>query len=77
MSRAFFERGELFHRLKEHMPDYEKGRTGVYAVTEPGLADATQRATRLRARFSAFAGTDPYTNVDEVVTMLRSIRPFQ
>ena len=75
--QAFFQRTEIVRRLKNHMPDYEKGATGVYAKTEPRLPEATDRAMRLRERFNPFSGTDPYTNVDELVTKLRSIRPVR
>lgn len=74
--QEFFHRDEIFRRLREHIPGYNKGAKKVYEATEPTLAAATQRATRLRERFNPFAGTDPYTNVDVLVEMLRSIRPL-
>jgi hypothetical protein len=71
---AFFERTEVFRRLRTHIPGYEKGAENVYAVTESSLDQATQRAKRLQERFSAYTGTDPYTLVNEVVELLRAIR---
>ncbi len=73
--QAFFGRAEILRKLKEHLPTYEKGVEGVYMKTEAMLPDASERARRLRGRFNPFTGTDPYTNVDEVVAKLRSIRP--
>ena len=71
---AFWNRLEVFRRLREHIPSYAKGATQIYAHTEGALPDAIRRAQRLQARFSPATGTDPYTNVNEVVTLLRSIR---
>lgn len=71
---AFWDHKEVIRLLREHLPDYEKGAEGVYARTEPSLQQALPRAQRLKARFTPESGTDPYTGVDDVVTLLRSIR---
>lgn len=72
--QAFWHRSETVEHLKRHIPNYEKGANGIYGLTEPYLAVASQRAQRLRARFAAHTGTDPFTNMDELVELLRSIR---
>lgn len=71
---AFQHRQEIFDQLRTHVRAYSKGSKGVYASLEPSLPAAVQRAGALRARFNPFSGDDPYTLVDEVVGLLRSIR---
>ena len=71
---AHLERDEAFQRLRGHIPAYAKGATGVYAATEAALPRATSRAQQLQQRFQPHTGTDPYTNVDLVVTLLQGIR---
>ncbi len=73
-TQAFWNHRETIERLTQHIPSYEKGMTGVYALVEPHLDVATERARRLRARFVAENGTDPFTSVDELVEFLRAIR---
>jgi hypothetical protein len=53
---------------------YDKGATGIYALTESAIPNATARAVHLRTRFSEHSGNDPFTNMDELVGFLRSIR---
>ena len=71
---AFGHRDEIIRALKTHVLDYAKGNEGMYAKTEHALPDAIRRAESLQRRFTPESGTDPYTNVNEVVTLLRSIR---
>jgi hypothetical protein len=72
--QAFGHRSEMITRLRQHIPDYEKGLRGIYALTEEHLPVATERAVRLRARFDALPGDDPFTAVDELVALMRTIR---
>jgi hypothetical protein len=60
-------------RLRGHLPAYAKGAENMYAATEAVLADATQRAVWLQGHCNPHAGNEAYTNVDAVVTLLRSI----
>jgi hypothetical protein len=71
--QAFFPREVIFKKLKKHLPKYSKGMIGTYAATMEHLAVASQRAGRLRQRFTARAGAEPYTEVDSLVDKLRSI----
>ncbi len=71
---AFAHRTEVVGKLKAHLPNYEKGLRGVYERTEGNVGVATQRAARLRGRFKAWGGTDPFTRVDELVDLLLNIR---
>ncbi|MFN5643555.1 MAG: RloB family protein [Sphingobium sp.] len=61
-------------QLKKHLAGYEKGNDGVYADTQANLAVATQRATALKQQFSRLPGTDAYTDVHELVDVLRNLR---
>jgi hypothetical protein len=72
--QAYFECDEVFHQLRAYLPKYEKGAKKMYSTTEPFLADATTRANTLQDRSNPFAGNVAYTNVDKVVTLLRSIK---
>jgi hypothetical protein len=74
---AYFERQEIYRRVREHMPRYEKGARDVYTATEPHLDAATRRATALQGRFTPHAGNEPYTNADILVSLLRSLRPLR
>jgi hypothetical protein len=71
--QAFFPRGEIFKRLKKHLAKYEKGMKGTYAATQEYFEKASQRAARLRQRNNPRPGTEPHTNVDEIVAKLQSI----
>jgi hypothetical protein len=71
---AFWHRSEVYQRVRGHIAGYEKGSHGVYARTEASLAQAAQRSERLRERFDPRTGEDPVTDVDILVSLLRSIR---
>lgn len=73
---ALLDRAVVYRQLQGHIADYAKGLKGIYAVTEPSLPLAIERAKSLQARFTA-NGEDPYTLADEVVELLRSIRPIR
>lgn len=72
--REYFERDEIYRRLRNHLPEYAKGAHGMFEITSPALAQASQRAATLQGRCSPFTGTEPYTNADMLVTLLRSVR---
>jgi len=60
-------------QLQQHLAGYQKGNTGTYAATLANLATATARATVLKQKFSRLPGTDPYTDVHELVDVLRAL----
>jgi len=72
--QAYRDRTEIFRALRGHLPGYEKGNADSYAKTKQHLAVATARAVALRVRFTAEAGNEAYTNVDEVVGVLVGMR---
>ena len=70
---ALYHRDEVIQRLRQHLVGYDKGAAGHYNATASMLGVATGRAEKLRQRFTS-AGTDPFTAVDEVVTLLRGLK---
>lgn len=71
---AFGHRSEIIARLRGRIAGYQKGSRGIYTLTETNFEEAAARAQRLRRRFQALAGNDPYTSADELVAFLRSIK---
>lgn len=71
---AFSHRSEVINRVGAHIKDYAKGMKGIYARTEPHISAATKRAAHLRGRFNAASGNDPYTDADQLVDWLRSLK---
>jgi hypothetical protein len=72
--QGFRERDVILRDLKVQLPGYEKGRKDCYARTADKLDVATARAVSLRRRYTAETGTDPYTNVDELVGLLVAMK---
>jgi hypothetical protein len=71
--QSFHHRDVVLHHLREHITNYEKGKDGLYTLTQGMLTIATRRAERLRTRFSRLPGEEAYTDVDELVGILRSL----
>jgi len=67
-------RRQVLDRLREHLSGYQKGKNGVYAATLANLTVATQRATSLKQQSSRLPGTDAYTDVHELVDVLRKLK---
>lgn len=72
--QAPIHRDEVMARLKQHIPDYEKGAGGGFSTTCDRLETATQRAQALAVRFNAFTDPEPYTALHELVTLLTTLR---
>ena len=60
----------LLMRLKQHIPDYDKGTVGSFAATKANLHIASQRARNLAALSTAFDDTEPFTDIVELVALL-------
>lgn len=71
--QAYFHRDEILKKLKKHIPNYEKGAKGIYALTKPNLSTALDRAKRLTSRFSKLPGTEAYTDVHALVATLQTL----
>ena len=72
--QAPLHRDEVMRRLKQYIPDYEKGAVDTFARTRNSLPDATQRAKSLATKFSAETDPEPYTAIVELVTLLTTLR---
>ena len=72
--KAFLHRTETMARLKNPIQGYEKGTKGTYAKTVVNIQTAIDRATALKARFSRRPGDDAYTDMHELVTLLRGLK---
>jgi hypothetical protein len=72
--QAPIHRNEVMQRLRQHMPDYEKGAGGTFVRTRDRLEIATQRAQLLAGRFSAYHDGEPYTDIGTLVTLLTGLR---
>lgn len=71
--QAPIHRDEVMRRLKEYIPGYEKGMSGAFATTRDRLETATQRALALGARFNAYTDPEPFTAINELVTLLTTL----
>jgi hypothetical protein len=71
---AFTHRTQVIGKLGARISGYTKGANGIYARTEALLPQATARAAHLRTQYQADTGTDPYSDVDELVALLRGLR---
>jgi hypothetical protein len=70
-----FTRDEIYRKLKQHIPGYEKALAGIFERTQPALPTAIERAKRLQERHSPERDTEgPFTNVDSVVVLLLSMK---
>ena len=67
-------RDEVLHRLKLHIPGYDKGVGNAFAITGDHLAVATQRAERLAERFTARTDPEPFTAIVDLVSLLTTLR---
>ncbi len=67
-------RDEVMRRLKRHIPGYEKGENQAFAATSSKLDTALQRADTLIKRFTAHMGSEPFTDVGDLVRLMTSLR---
>ena len=72
--QSYFHRREILHQLRTHIIDYEKGRDDIYKLTKGNLPIATERSQFLKNHCSRMPGDEAYTDVDELVGILRNIR---
>lgn len=72
--QAPIHRDEVMDRLKQHIPGYDKGAGGIFAITRSRLETATQRALVLAAKFNAYTDPEPFTALHELVTLLTTLR---
>jgi hypothetical protein len=74
--QAPLHRDEVMHRLKQHLPSYDKGASDVFKNTQAHLDVAISRAKKLAERFSAHTeDEEPFTAIVNLVELLRALRP--
>lgn len=72
--QAPLHRNEVLVRLRQHIPNYEKGFGSAFAITSEHMAIATQRAKRLAERFTADTAPEPFTAIAGLVALLTTLR---
>ena len=72
--KAFLHRTETLKRVKKHIDGYEKGSKGTYAATVKHIQTAIDRATALKAKFNRKPGDEAYTDMHDLVKLLRALK---
>ena len=72
--QAPLHRTEVYQRLRQYLPNYDKGQAGHYAQTRQNLAEASQRAERLAQLTTAYNGVEPYTDMHRLVHSLTTLK---
>lgn len=67
-------RDDVYGHLKRFLPDYDKGQEGHWASTKHFLDIASERARERSTRTTAYDGTEPYTDVHELVSRLMHLK---
>ncbi|MGD0186894.1 MAG: hypothetical protein ABSC25_16795 [Roseiarcus sp.] len=67
-------RDVIFNRLCGFVPNYGKGRRGMYALTKATLQQARERAAWLKANFNRLPGNEAYTDIHELTHRLVTLR---
>ncbi|MES9863278.1 MAG: RloB domain-containing protein [Candidatus Thiodiazotropha sp. LLP2] len=63
-------RNEVLARLRQHIPSYDKGLNGTFALTVCSLPSAIQKTEQLAQENSAYTEPMPYTGVVELVRLM-------
>lgn len=61
-------------KKEEHIPDYQKGKEGIFSLTRNNFAKAYGRASVLEKLHSPYDGKEPYTGVHKLVNLLSTLR---
>ncbi len=72
--QAPIQRDEVLARLSQHIPGYDKGAGGAFALTRDRLDTATQRAQVLATKFTAYTAPEPFTALHLLVSLLTTLR---
>jgi len=67
-------RDEILSKLKQHIPDYEKGKAGYYQKMKEDMVAATERAERISSTTVAEDGTELYTDIYKLVNTLMHLK---
>ena len=72
--QAWLHRGQALERLRQFIPEYEKGMDDVFAATKSRLQVAAQRGAALKNKNSRLPGSEAYTDVQDLVAALFRLR---
>lgn len=72
--QAPMHRDAVYQRLRYHLPDYRKAKTGCWNRTRHLVDTATERARRRQQVTDAQNGQETYTDMGELVQVLRSLK---
>ena len=67
-------RDVVYQRLRQYLPNYDKGQVGYYQQTCNYSSAATQRAEQLAQLTNAHNGVEPYTDMHRLVTLLTTLK---
>lgn len=67
-------RTKVYQRLRQHLPNYDKGQAGHYVQTYQNLVAASQRAEHLAKLTTAHDGINPYTDMHTLVHLLTTLK---
>ncbi len=67
-------REQVYARLRQHLPQYDKGQPGHFGSTKAYLHLATQRAQHLADLHDAHNEADPYTDFHRLVALLTTLK---
>lgn len=68
------DRTDVIKQLKKEIRHYEKGKRGYFQETRDMLSVACENAEKLMARHSPYHGAEPYTNVCDLVNILKMLK---
>lgn len=72
--QAAIHRDDVVRRLRQYIPEYQKGMKDVFARTSNQLNAALQRADQLAQRFTPDTAPEPYTGIADLVQRLVGLR---
>lgn len=67
-------RDEVMARLRQYMPEYRKGKSGIFADTSSDLPKAIKNAEQLAQEHNPYTDPNPYTGVVELVKQLTKLK---
>jgi hypothetical protein len=66
-------RRDVYKKLKEHLPTYDKGQSGWWHQTKHNFAEATSRAEVRSKLATVYDGNEPFTSIHKLVSKLLNL----
>lgn len=67
-------RNQVYARLRQYLPGYDKGQSGHYGRTKALLTQACERAEHLAGIHNAYDGEAPYTDIHRLVHLFSTLK---